>query len=257
MSVSSSAGADYTKYAGSPFKRAVRWLHHLVSGALVFVGTYTLIPAIELHGLLFTVLADMVLWPTLQLLLRTPVYPWLVDFCVEHRGWFLAFTMVPLSFAHEQYSRVRNWYYRAFLATPHLHNARVREVQRQVRAWNLAGRKRPMVTARAPWLAVSVRVESYKDSCEQIRVDLQNILEVNTERMTVRCEPLVNMGQITHHLIPMGYSLAVMIEMDDLTVGGLLMGVGVEVSSHMHGFLSETVHACEVVLGDGSLVRCS
>lgn len=45
--------------------------------------------------------------------------------------------------------------------------------------------------------------------------------------------------------------------MDDLTIGGLLMGVGVEVSSHIHGFLSETVHAYQVVLGNGSLVRCS
>ncbi|RCI12967.1 hypothetical protein L249_0489 [Ophiocordyceps polyrhachis-furcata BCC 54312] len=253
----SSAVADYTKHAGSPSTRAVRWLHHLITSALVLVANFTLIPAIELHGLLFSLLADVALWPTLQLLQRTPVYPWLVDFCVRHRGWFLAFTMVPLSFAHEQYSRLRNWYHGAFLATPHLHDARVHQVQQQVWAWNQAGRKRPMVTARAPWLSVSVRVESYKDTCDKIRVNLSNILEVDTERMTVRCEPLVNMGQMTRHLIPMGYSLAVMIEMDDLTVGGLFMGVGVEVSSHIYGFLSETVHACEVVLGDGTLVRCS
>ena len=122
MVVASSASADYTKYAGSPPKRAVRWLHNLVGDALVLVGTYMLSPVVQLCTLLFSVLANLVLWPTLQLLQRTPVYPWLVHFCVEHRGWFLAFTMVPLSFAHGQYSCVRNWYSRAFLATPHLHD---------------------------------------------------------------------------------------------------------------------------------------
>jgi hypothetical protein len=253
----SSASVDYTKHAGSPFARAVRSIHRLVSAVWVPVTAYTLIPAFRVCRLLFGVLADLMIWPSVQLLQCTPVYPWLVDFCVEHRGWFLALTMVPLSFAHDQYSRVSNLYSRAFLATPHLHDARVREVQQQVRAWNEAGRRQLMVTARPPWLSVSLRVESYKDSCEKIRIDLPNILEVNTERMTVRCEPMVNMGQLTRHLLPMGYALAVMIEMDDLTVGGLLMGVGIEVSSHIHGFFSETVHACEVVLGDGSLVRCS
>ncbi|ATY58678.1 24-dehydrocholesterol reductase [Cordyceps militaris] len=257
MTTDSPSSVDYTKYAGSPFARAVRWLHHIVRGLWVFTTAYTLNPALRLLCLLFSLLADLTIWPTVQLLQCTPVYPWLVNFCVEHRGWFLAFTMVPLSFAHDQYARVRNLYSRAFLATPHLHDARVREVQQQVRAWNAAGRRRLMVTARPPWLSVSLRVESYKDSCERIRVDLPNILEVNTTRMTVRCEPMVNMGQITQHLLPMGYALAVMIEMDDLTVGGLLMGVGVEVSSHIHGFFSETVHACEMVLGNGSLVRCS
>ncbi len=257
MPAASSASADYTKYAGSPFARAVRWLHHLVSGVWVTVAAYTLIPVLGLCSLLLGVLADVLIWPTVQLLQCTPVYPWLVDFAVEHRGWFLAFTMVPLSFAHDQYSRVANLYCRLFLATPHLHDARVREVQQQVRAWNAAGRRQLMVTARPPWHSVSLRVESYKGGCEKIRVELPNILEVNTERMTVRCEPMVTMGQITRHLVPMGYALAVMIEMDDLTVGGLLMGVGLEVSSHIHGFFSETVQACDVVLGNGSLVHCS
>ncbi|OAA73049.1 24-dehydrocholesterol reductase [Akanthomyces lecanii RCEF 1005] len=256
MANTPSASADYTKYAGSPFVRAVRWLHHLVNAVWIFAA-YTLIPVFWLCSLLFSWLADLILWPTLQLIQCTPVYPIIVDFGVEHRGWFLAFTMVPLSFAHSQYSRLHNLYSQAFLATPHLHDARVREVQQQVQAWNAAGRGRLMVTARPPWLSVSLRVETYKDTCEKIRIDLPNILEVNTESMTVRCEPMVNMGQITRHLVPMGYALAVMIEMDDLTVGGLLMGVGVEVSSHIHGFFSETVRACEVVLGDGSLVRCS
>ena len=48
MVVASSASADYTKYAGSPPKRAVRWLHNLVGDALVLVGTYMLSPVVQL-----------------------------------------------------------------------------------------------------------------------------------------------------------------------------------------------------------------
>jgi delta24-sterol reductase len=201
--------------------------------------------------------ASITIFPLFNLLQKSPFYPTLLDFFTEHRGLVLVGTVLPLSFIFDYYFLVRNWYYRTFLSAPHLHDARVREVQRQVIAWNEAGRQKPMVTARSPWLAMSIRVESFKDSCEKISINLHDILEVDTKRMTVRCEPLVDMGQITRHLIPLGYALSVMVEMDDLTVGGLLMGVGVEVSSHIYGFLSETVVAYEVVLGDGSLVRCT
>ena len=41
---------------------------------------------------------------------------------------------------------------------------------------------------------------------------------------------IVNMGQISHFLIAKGYTLPVLPEMDDLTVGGMIMGVGIETS---------------------------
>jgi delta24-sterol reductase len=63
------------------------------------------------------------------------------------------------------------------------------------------------------------------------------------------------MKQITQYLLPMGYALAVMVEMEDLTAGGLVMGVGMETNSHHCGLIQETVVAYEVVLGDGRLVR--
>ena len=42
----------------------------------------------------------------------------------------------------------------------------------------------------------------------------------------VRLEPLVTMGQITSLLLPLGWTLPVVPELDDLTVGGLVMGTG-------------------------------
>jgi Delta24-sterol reductase len=45
--------------------------------------------------------------------------------------------------------------------------------------------------------------------------------------------------------------------MEDLTIGGLTMGLGMETNSHLLGLIQETVVAFEVVLSDGRLVRAT
>jgi Delta24-sterol reductase len=47
------------------------------------------------------------------------------------------------------------------------------------------------------------------------------------------------------------------VEMEDLTIGGLTMGLGMETNSHLLGLIQETVVAFEVVLSDGRLVRAT
>ncbi|ORX89423.1 FAD-binding domain-containing protein, partial [Basidiobolus meristosporus CBS 931.73] len=188
---------------------------------------------------------------------KSALYEPITDFLTKNRGFFILCFALPLSFLFDGYFRLRNWYVRKFLSTPYLHDQRVREVQEQVRRWNRNGRKKPMCTARPTWMTMSTRNATFKSDCSRISVNLHDILEVDTERQLVRCEPLVDMGQLSAHLTPMGYQLALMIEMEDLTVGGLLMGVGIEVNSHKHGFLTDTVESYELVLGDGSLARAS
>lgn len=73
--------------------------------------------------------------------------------------------------------------------------------------------------------------------------------------MIVRLEPLVNMGQIIRVTVPMNLALAVVAELDDLTVGGLINGYGIEGISHIYGLFSDTSMAYKVVLADGRLVR--
>lgn len=70
-------------------------------------------------------------------------------------------------------------------------------------------------------------------------------------------EPGVTVGQITSYLVKRGWTMSVVPELDELTVGGLFMGYGIEGSSHKYGLFSDIVTGCEVVVGDGSLVRCS
>ncbi|KAG0535620.1 hypothetical protein BDA96_04G381200 [Sorghum bicolor] len=92
------------------------------------------------------------------------------------------------------------------------------------------------------------------------QVDLsafRNILEIDTERMVAKVEPLVSMGQITKATCPMNLSLAVAPEFDDLTVGGLINSYGISGGSHIYGLFTDTVVAMEVVLADGQVVRAT
>ena len=44
---------------------------------------------------------------------------------------------------------------------------------------------------------------------------------------------------------------------DDLTVGGLYMGVGIETSSHVYGLFNDCVVSADIVLASGEVVTCS
>ncbi|CAL5020372.1 unnamed protein product [Urochloa decumbens] len=114
-------------------------------------------------------------------------------------------------------------------------------------------------TARKPWVVVGMRNVDYKRA-RRFEVDLSafnNILEIDTEKMVAKVEPLVSMGQMTKVTCPMNLSLAVAPEFDDLTVGGLINSYGISGSSHIYGLFSDTVVAMEVVLADGRVVRAT
>ncbi|GFR85031.1 delta(24)-sterol reductase-like [Elysia marginata] len=80
-----------------------------------------------------------------------------------------------------------------------------------------------MCTARPGWAAMSFRRGLYKSRLRNIEVNLMDILDVDITRKTVRVEPLVTMGQITACLNPLGWTLPVLPELDDLTVAQLVV----------------------------------
>lgn len=73
----------------------------------------------------------------------------------------------------------------------------------------------------------------------------------------VRAEPLVSMGQLSATLNPLGWTIPVLPEMDDLTVGGMVNGTGIESSSHIYGLFQHICVSYELVLCDGTVVTCS
>jgi delta24-sterol reductase len=95
---------------------------------------------------------------------------------------------------------------------------------------------------------VSTKLGSNKGGAHLIDVShLNHIVSVDLEAMTITAEPAVNMGEITHLLVPQGLALLCQVEMESLTIGGLSMGLGMETNSHTCGFFQETVVAYEIV----------
>src|SRR5579883_1750552 len=67
----------------------------------------------------------------------------------RHRPAAMAFAL-PASFVYDRTVALHRWYRTNIAASPGLHDARVRDVQAQVRRWVQSGSTRPMCTARAP-----------------------------------------------------------------------------------------------------------
>jgi len=176
-------------------------------------------------------------------------------FLTKHRGLVIFLFAVPISFVWQLVLDLEQWIFLTFKNTNKLHDAKVQKIQDEVRKASKSGKK--MCTARKPWATISSRNATFKKDLAQISIDLRNVLNLDINRKVVKVEPMVTMGDLSHYLIPKGYSLAVLAEMDDLTVGGLCMGVGIETTSHRYGFLSETVEAYWIVTADGNLVRAT
>lgn len=181
----------------------------------------------------------------------------LTEFFVRHRWAFVVPIVLPLSKLYELGWRIRNVHLRDRGIAGRRHEKKVAGVQAQVSRWNAEGRPAPLVSSRKGWQTVSPRMSEYKKTSYPVDVELHDILEIDLERRVLRVEPRANMAQITRALIPKGFTLPVVPELDDLTVGGLIMGYGIEASSHKYGLFADTVRAMEVVLADGRRIRAS
>ncbi|GFO23070.1 delta(24)-sterol reductase-like [Plakobranchus ocellatus] len=176
---------------------------------------------------------------------------------INYRWIFVCIFLLPLSVFYDAFMYIRAKIVFSLNSAPKQHDARVANVQKQVRAWDRDGRQTKMCTARPGWATMSFRRGLYKNSLRNIEINLIDILGVDIQRKTVRVEPMVTMGQITACLNPLGWTLPVLPELDDLTVGGLIMGVGVETSSHKYGLFQHNCVSFDIVTADGSLLRCS
>ena len=185
---------------------------------------------------------------------------------IEQRWAIVVPLVLPVSKVYDLYWTARYVHYRNLkngsragtARVAAAHEERVTGVVRQLDRWRKAGKPGLLHTSRKSWQSVAVRAIEYKKQTEGgIDVDLHDILELDLVRGVVRVEPRVNMGQLTRWLAPKGYSVPVVAELDDLTVGGLILGYGIESSAHKYGLFADTVVSAEVVLADGSVVQAS
>ena len=186
---------------------------------------------------------------------EAPIFQYIMT---NHRSLVVGLFALPLSTLWDLYIRFRFWLNFWLRSPPLQHAARVAKVVEQVKARPQGKR---MVTGRPGWQSVSLSYRSYKKDSHTIDAlcDLIDIIGLDTtsETPTVTVEPLVSVGMLTHHLLPRGFMLPVVPEMDDLTVGGLVNGTGIESSSHIHGLFHEQCESFEVCLADGTVVRAS
>eukprot|EP00746_Dinoflagellata_sp_MGD_P024061 gnl/MRDRNA2_/MRDRNA2_156449_c0_seq1.p1 gnl/MRDRNA2_/MRDRNA2_156449_c0~~gnl/MRDRNA2_/MRDRNA2_156449_c0_seq1.p1 ORF type:complete len:553 (+),score=93.58 gnl/MRDRNA2_/MRDRNA2_156449_c0_seq1:69-1727(+) len=173
-----------------------------------------------------------------------------------HRGVFSLFLLMPISLIVNVVfwcvNRIDMWSPTSNIS----HKVKINQVQEQVKAWIRMGKKTKLCTARAGWKTMSLRVGKYKATHTGIEVShLRSVVHVDEKKETVLLEPNVTMGQATATLNPLGWTLPVVPELDDLTVGGLVCGVGVESSSHKHGLFQHSCVAFELVTADGEYSR--
>ncbi|CAK1595444.1 unnamed protein product [Parnassius mnemosyne] len=182
----------------------------------------------------------------------------LAEYIVVEYRWVIVITvLLPMSLLWKIWSAVRNYIVFKMNSAPKMHDRKVKDVQRQIKEWLKGERSTKLCTARPGWQTMSFRQALYKKTFTNINVNLVDVLEVNTKDLTVRCEPLVTMGQLSRTLGPLGLALPVVPELDQLTVGGLVMGTGVESSSHIYGLFQHICVQYELVMADGSVVTCS
>jgi delta24-sterol reductase len=182
----------------------------------------------------------------------------LTDFLVRNIWVLVVPVVLPLSALYRLYWTARHVYYRRMRNAAAEHDQRVRQIVGQLDAWDRAGRPGKLHTSRKAWQSVTVRPVQYKrGSRSGIDVNLYDTLSIDTERRIARVEPRVNIAQLTRWLIPKGWTIPVVGELDDLTISGLILGYGIESSSHRYGLFANTVRAAELVLADGSVVTTS
>ncbi|MEI7869265.1 MAG: FAD-binding oxidoreductase [Candidatus Methylumidiphilus sp.] len=175
----------------------------------------------------------------------------------HYRGLFATVVLLPVSTVYGAYIGIRNRLVFALQSAPAQHDLKVRKVIGQIEEWKRDGCKEKLCTARSGWKSMSEMVPKYKLTHRNIHIDMHDILDMDEQRGVVRVEPLVSMGQISRNLLPRGWTLPVMPELDNLTVGGLIMGFGVETSSHKYGLFQYICESFEIVTAEGKLLRCS
>ncbi|TRY79718.1 hypothetical protein TCAL_01985 [Tigriopus californicus] len=180
----------------------------------------------------------------------------LKEFLLGNR-WVLAVWLLPISFIYDLIWYVRSKYVFWAGSAPKKHDERVKYVQKQVRDWQTLGKGRKMCTARPQWMSISQQKINYKSTSYQVEVNLMDILNIDTDKMVVTCEPMVSIGRLIDLLIPLGYTVPIVPEIGDLTVGGLVMGGGIESTSHKYGLWQHICPRYEIVVADGTLMECS
>ncbi|KAJ3326784.1 hypothetical protein HDU76_012657 [Blyttiomyces sp. JEL0837] len=176
------------------------------------------------------------------------------DLMVEYRWIFVVPIVLPLSFLFTRFWAIRDYVVRTLGRRFRSHDRTVKYILDQIQRWRDNGAKNPLCTARPGFMMVTLRDGTYKKKDNAIELPLWDILELDEQKRTIKVEPGVNIGQLTRFLIPKGWCIPVIPEYDDLTMGGMLFGYGIEGSSHKYGLFNDIVVSADIIVGTGEVI---
>ncbi len=177
-------------------------------------------------------------------------------FLLNAAPYYFVFTVVPLSFIADLFSALSRRV-RSVLKRRHSYEIQVARVQAQVRDRRDRFPHKQMATNRKPWATMSPRVSIAKRNKYQVDVGISDIISVDWDELIIKLGPDVNLRQVSSFLLPKGHSLACHIEMEDLTIGGLSSGFGIETANHRFGLFHESIVSFDIVMPNGEFLHAS
>jgi len=147
------------------------------------------------------------------------------------------------------------------LSPKDLHDKKVSELQAEVRKYYnecQASNLPPLSLNYGAKKSFTIRSKSYKNNSRSISCDsLDRILELDLQSLTIKAEPRVTMEMLLIATLPKGLAVPVIPEIKSMTIGGALMGIAGESSSHRWGCLHEVCTGLDLLLGNGELLHVS
>ena len=83
-----------------------------------------------------------------------------------------------------------------------------------------------------------------------------HILDIDTDRGELEVEGLATYDAIVQFTLRHGFLPTVAPELRHITIGGAIVGIGIESSCYRHGFVHDGLLEADVMLPDGRVVHC-
>ena len=94
----------------------------------------------------------------------------------------------------------------------------------------------------------------------RFEIDLRNFnkpLHVDEKNQTLEVQGLATFEQIVDFTLPYGLAPLITPELKHITIGGAIVGIGIETNSFRYGFVHDGLLEADVLLPDGRIVTCS
>lgn len=130
--------------------------------------------------------------------------------------------------------------------------ARVSEQLRRRKSTAPLSRQKRAVSHQVP------KVHDKKHTDEKIDLlDLDEIIEIDTERRICIAEPGVPFCRIVDQALPLGFVPIVVPELKTITIGGAVAGCSIESMSYVHGGFHDTCCEYEIITAKGDVLTCT